>query len=288
MIIHFANQSQTCQLLKILTRSLYVASFQAIFFFFKIPVRCIFPSHFHFFVTVSFSIPVHWIFPSHLHFHSVALLFIFPEFWKWSGAFSILHCIVASFPCTLQTTFITPITGWLTPVHCDNLYIFSWACQLNLSVLVNIYQLPVPLKTRSGNQRLQNFYSIIHPNSTCRVSHQDYYSLHVHLPDVYTRYARFFNACFAYRFLICRPIISFTNFIKSLSLLVTFLLNFRHGLSIDRSHVHLSIYKRSFLSGISTISKWCSFENSLRKVGHIGLSHGCHVIWRRSLIGCLP
>ena len=46
---------------------------------------------------------------------------------------------------------------------------------------------------------------------------------------------------FAYRFLICRPIISFTNFIKSLSLRVTFLLHFRHGLSIDRSHVHLSI-----------------------------------------------
>ena len=37
MIIHFANQSQTCQLLKMLTRSLYVASFIAIFFFFQDP-----------------------------------------------------------------------------------------------------------------------------------------------------------------------------------------------------------------------------------------------------------
>ena len=86
MIIHFANQSQTRQLLKILTRPLYVASFLVIFFFFfflKIPVGCIFPGNFHsFFVAFSFSIPVHWIFPSHLHFHSVALLFIFPEFWK--------------------------------------------------------------------------------------------------------------------------------------------------------------------------------------------------------------
>ena len=40
MITHFANQSQTCELLKYLTRSLYVASFLAIFFL-KIPVRCI-------------------------------------------------------------------------------------------------------------------------------------------------------------------------------------------------------------------------------------------------------
>ena len=88
--------------------------------------------------------------------------------------------------------------------------------------------------------------------------------------------------------LICRPLISFTNFIKSLSLLVNFLLNFRHGLSIDRSHVHLSIYKRSFYREFQHISVWWSFENSLRKVGHIGLSHECHVIWPRSLIGCLP
>ena len=72
-------------------------------------------------------------------------------------------------------------------------------------------------------------------------------------------------------------------FIKSLSLLVAFLLKFRHGLSTDRSHVHLSIYKRPFYQEFQR-----SFENLLRKVGHIGLSHGCHVICRRSLIGCLP
>ena len=41
-----------------------------------------------------------------------------------------------------------------------------------------------------------------------------------------------------YLFFICRPLISFTNFIKSLSLLFTLLLNFQHGLSIDRSHVN--------------------------------------------------
>ena len=50
------------------------------------------PFSFLFFVTFSFSIPVHWIFPSHPHFHSVAL-FIFPEFWKWSGA-PFPFCIV--------------------------------------------------------------------------------------------------------------------------------------------------------------------------------------------------
>ena len=60
------------------------------------------------------------------------------------------------------------------------------------------------------------------------------------------------------------------------------------SLSIDRSHVHLSIYKRSFYQEFQQISKWWSFENSLRKVRHIGLSHGCHVIWHRSLMGCLP
>ena len=110
------------------------------------------------------------------------------------------------------------------------------------------------------------------------------HSLYVHLHTV----CLFFNACFAYRFLICRHIISFMNFIKSLSLLVTFLLNFRYGLSIDRSHVHLSIYKRLFYQEFQQISKWCCFENLLRKVGHIGLLDGCHVIWHRSLIGCLP
>ena len=94
-------------------------------------------------------------------------------------AFSILHCIVASFPCTLTICIF-----FLGP---DNLYIFSWPCQLNLSVTVNIYQqLPVPLKTRSENQRLQNFYSIIHPYSTCTVSHQDY--LIIPYMYIYTRY----------------------------------------------------------------------------------------------------
>ena len=112
MIIHFANQSQTCQLLKILTSSLCCIFPSHFLFFFKIPVRCIIPAHFHsFFVTFSFSIPVHWIFPSHLHFHSVAL-FIFPEFWKWSGA-PFLFCIVL-LPhfLALYRPFITPITGW--------------------------------------------------------------------------------------------------------------------------------------------------------------------------------
>ena len=120
MNTHFANQSQTCQLLKILTRSLCVASFLAIFFLFfflKIPVRYIrflHSGHFHsFLVAFSFSIPVHWIFPSHLHFHSVALLFILPEFWKWSGApFSFCIVLLPHF-LALYRPFITPITGWL-------------------------------------------------------------------------------------------------------------------------------------------------------------------------------
>ena len=114
MIIHFANQSQACQFLKILTRSLYVAFFIAIFFFSQDPctLHLSWPFLF-FFVTFSFSIPVHWIFTSHLHFHSVALLVIFPEFWKWSGA-PFPFCIV-SLPnfLALHRPSITLTTGWL-------------------------------------------------------------------------------------------------------------------------------------------------------------------------------
>ena len=87
----------------------------------------------------------------------------------------------------------------------------------------------------------------------CSSNKQDYYSLHVHLHSVCSIFQRMF--CL-YLFLICRPLISFTNFIKSLSLLITFLLNFRHGLSIDRSHVHLSIYKWSFYHEFQQISMW--------------------------------
>ena len=271
MIIHFANQSQTCQLLKILTRSLYVASFLVIFFFFS---RSLYAASF---------LAIFIIFL--LHSRSVSL---YTGFFLTICIFTLLRCCSYSLNSgsDLACLFHSALYCCLISLHFDHLYIFSWPCQLNLSVTVNIYQqLPVPLKTCSENQRLQNFYSIIHPYSTCTVSHQDY--LIIRYMYICIRYARFFNACFAYRFLICRSIISFTNFIKSLSLLVTFL-NFRHGLSIDLSHVHLSIYKRSFYQEFQQISKWCCFGNLLRKVGHIGLSHGCHVIWRRSLIGCLP
>ena len=274
MITHFANQSQTCQLLKILTRSLYVASFLVIFFFFFSQDPC----------TLHLSWPFSFFFL--VHSRSVSL---YTGFFLAICIFTLLRCCSYSLNSgsDLARLFHSALYCCLIPLHFDNLYIFSWPCQLNLSLTVNIYQqLPVPLKTRSENQRLRNFYSIIHPYSTCTVSHQNYLIIcHMY---IYTRYARFFNACFAYRFLICRPIISFTNFIKSLSLLVTFLLNFWHGLSIERSHVHLSIHKRSIYQEFQQISKLCSFENSPRKVGHIGLSHGCHVIWRRSLIGCFP
>ena len=169
MIIHFANQSQTCQVLKILTSSLC-----CIFpshFFFKIPVRCIFPGHFHsFFVTFSFSIPVHWIFPSHLHFHSVAL-FIFPEFWKWSGTHFLFCIVLLPHFLALYRPFITPITGgpqmYIVTIciflmalsaksFCDCKYLLTIACAsedtfgkstaakflLNNSPLLDIYGVP--------------------------------------------------------------------------------------------------------------------------------------------------
>ena len=103
-------------------------------------------------------------------------------------------------------------------------------------------QLPVPLKTRSENQRLQNFYSIIHPYSTYTVSHQGYYSQHVHLHSVRSIFQRMF--CLPLSHL--SPYHLFYELYQVSVLLVTFLLNLRHGLSLDRSHVHLSIYKRSF------------------------------------------
>ena len=193
---------------------------------------------FHFFVTFSSSINVHWIFPSHLYFHFVALLFILPEFWKWSGApFPFCIVLLPHFLALWQSVYF--FSALSAKSFCDCKYLSTIACAS---------------ENTFGESTAAKFL---------------------------------LNACFAYRFLICRPIISFTNFIKSLSLLVIFLLNFRHGLSIGRSHVHLSIYERSFYQEFQQISKLCSFENSLRKVGHIGLSHGCHVIWHRSLIGCL-
>ena len=124
--------------------------------------------------------------------------------------FSILHCIVASFPCTLQTFHYT--YNWLTPVHCANLFVyFSWPCKLNLSVTANIYQqLPVPLKKCSENQRLENFYSIIRPYSTCTVSHQDYYSPHVHLHSVCLIFQHMF-------LLTAIPFVALSSFLRTLS-----------------------------------------------------------------------
>ena len=220
MIIHFANQSQTCQLLKILTKSLYVASFLVIFFFFFSQDPC----------TLHLSWPFSFFFCYILVQYPCTLDFPSPHI------FILLRCCSYSLNSgsDLVRLFHSALYCCLISLHFDNLYIFSWPCQLNLSVTVNIYQqLPVPLKTPSENQWLQNFYSIIYPYSTCTVSHQDY--LIIRYMYIYTGYAQFFNASFAYRFLICHPIISFTNFIKSLSLLVSFLLNFRLGLSIDRS-----------------------------------------------------
>ena len=86
-------------------------------------------------------------------------------------------------------------------------------------------------------------------------------------------FIRFYDRClytfvrFAY-LIICCSLISFTNFIKSLSLLVTFLLNFRHGLSMYRFNFYMSAYKTIVLSGISKISKWWNWKTlQMKKVG---------------------
>ena len=89
---------------------------------------------------------------------------------------SALYCCIISLSLHLSLADSSS-TLW------QYVYFFLALSAKSLSVTVNIYQkLPVPLKTRSENQRLQNFYSIIHPYSTYiyTMSHQDYYSPHVY------------------------------------------------------------------------------------------------------------
>ena len=217
MIIHFANQSQTCQLLKILTRSLYVASFLVIFFFFfflKIPVRCIFPGHFHsLFCYILVQYPCTLDFPSHLHFHSVALLFIFPEFWKWSGApfpFCIvllphsytdlsLHLSLADSSCTLWQ-FVYFFLALSAKSFCDCKYLSTIACASE-----DTFGESMAAKFLLDNSPLFDIYGVpsrlLFATCTSTLDMLDF-STHVLLTA----------------FLLCRPIISFTNFIKSLSL----------------------------------------------------------------------
>ena len=180
MIIHFANQSQTCQLLKIFTRSLYIASFLVIFFFFfflKIPVRCIFSFSF-FFVTFSFSIPVHWIFPSHLHFHSVALLFIFPEFWKWSGApFPFCIVLLPHFLALWQSVCF--FLAMSAKSFCDCKYSSTIACASE-----DTFGESTAAKFLLDNSPLFDKYGV-----PSRLSD---YSLHVHLHSVCSIFQRMF------------------------------------------------------------------------------------------------
>ena len=180
MIIHFANQSQTCQLLKILTRSLYVASFLVIFFFFlKIPVRCIFPGHFHyFFVTFSFGIPVHWIFPNHLHFHSVALLFIFLEFWKWSGMpFPFCIVLLPHFLALWPSVYF--FLALSAKSFCDCKYLSTIACASE-----DMFGESTAAKFLLDNSPLFDMYGV-----PSRLSD---YSLHVHLHSVCSIFQRMF------------------------------------------------------------------------------------------------
>ena len=201
-------------------------------------------------------------------------------------ALSILHCIVAPFPCTLQTFHYT--YHWLTPVHCDNQYIFFLALSAKsfcdckyLSTIAyaseDMFGESTAAKFLLDNSPLFDMYSV-----PSRLLFATCYDVHLH------------SVCSIFQRMFCLPhshLSPYHLFYELYQVSVAacpFLLNFRHGLSIDPSHMHLSIYKRSFYQEFQQISKWCSFENSLRKVGHIGLSHGCHVIWCRSLIGCVP
>ena len=138
----------------------------------------------------------------------------------------------------------------------------------------------MPLKARSENQRLHNFYSILHPHLTCTVSHHDYYYYYVHLVLFGMLDFSTHVTCMLTSF----SFVALSSLLRTLSSLCRclslFFLHFWHDLSIDRFHVYLSVYQWSFCQELQQISQWWNFENSLRKVGHIGLSHGCHVIRR--------
>ena len=182
MIIHFANQSQTCQLLKILTRSLYVASFLVIFFFFSIFSRSLYAASFLaifiFFVTFSFSIPLHWIFPSHLHFHSVALLFIFPEFWKWSGApFPFCIVLLPHFLALWQSVYF--FLALSAKCFCGGKYLSTIACASE-----DTFGESTAAKFLLDNSPLFDMYGV-----PSRLSD---YSLHVHLHSVCSIFQRMF------------------------------------------------------------------------------------------------
>ena len=164
MITHFANQSQTCQLLKILKRPLYVASFLAIFFFFfflKIPVRFMFPGHFH---SVFF-----------LHYRSVSL---YTEFFLAICIFTLSRC--CSYSLNSRSDLARLFNFFLAlsaKSFCDCKYLSTIACAS---------------EDTFGESTAAKFYLIIHPYSTYTVSHQDYYSLHVHLHSVCSIFQRMF------------------------------------------------------------------------------------------------
>ena len=183
MIIHFANQSQTCQLLKILTRSLYVASFLVILFFLffsQDPCTLHLSWAFSFFFWLhSHSVSLYTrFFPSHLHFHSVALLFIFPEFWKWSGA-PFPFCIVLLphfLALWLSVYFFLALSA---KSFCDCKYLSTIACASE-----DTFGESTAAKFLLDNSPLFHMYGV-----PSRLSD---YSLHVHLHSVCSIFQRMF------------------------------------------------------------------------------------------------
>ena len=190
MIIHFANQSD-------------LPTFEI---FNKIPVRCILPS---LFLCILDYYPCCWIFPGQLHFHSFAL-FIFPEFWKWSGVPFPFCVVLLPHFLALDRPFITLITSCL-------LWIFFLA--LSAKSFCDCKYLSTIACASEGTFGESTAAQFLLDNSPL---------FDIIMYICFIRYARFSNACFANLFLTCRPLISFTNLIKSLSLFVTIFLHFRH------------------------------------------------------------
>ena len=220
MIIHFANQSQSCQLLKILTRSLYVSSFLVIFLFFC--CCCILV---HYPCTLDFSWP------------TAFSLFCIGAHIPWSleviwRAFSILRCIVALFPCRPFITLITScLLYFVLAMSAKSFYDYKF-----LSTIARASECTFGESTAAqfllDDSPLFDMQGVPSRLSSLRIS--------------------VYSVCSIFQRMFCLPLSQlspshlFYELYKVTVAVCNFFLHYRHDLSIDRFHVYLSVYQRSF------------------------------------------
>ena len=148
------------------SKSMYAASFLAIF----IPFFC--------YILVQF--PCTLDFPSHLLFHFIVLLFIFPEFWEWSGApFPFCIVLFASVPCTLTICLNILVLALSAKSFCDCKYLSTIA-----RASEDTFAESTAAKFLLDNSPLFDMYGV-----PSRLSD---YSLHVHLHSECSIFQRMF------------------------------------------------------------------------------------------------